>query len=133
MPDSALPPNLRGKRHTDWVWPFSLVPRGWTAFNWGPPRMLLGNVQAADMVHGAPKPITSPRTWQVSYYRYAPWWAKLTGLAFYAAFSGARKADGMFRHYRGGTRWDDVDDYGTILAFATRRFTGRDDQDTSTL
>jgi hypothetical protein len=146
MPDSALPPHLRGKMHWDWptiaiplprgkrlvLLDLKKIPRGWTAFDWGAPRLLLGNVPKTDRVYGAPKPITSPGTWQLSYYPYAPWWAKVSGLAFYAAASGKRGADGKFRHVRAGTRWDDVDDYATIFAVATRKFTGGDDQDTST-
>lgn len=43
MPDSALPENLKGKKHTDWTWPFCYIPRGWTAFKFfQPPKMLLG-------------------------------------------------------------------------------------------
>lgn len=80
----------------------------------------------------APKPIGESHSWQVSWYPDAPWWAKLTGLAFYVAFSTRRGADGKFRHFRVGTRWDDVDDYATVFAFATRRFTGGNEQDTST-
>ena len=134
MPNSALPPNLREKLHWDWPWPFSKIPRGWTAFKWGRPRLLMGRIAATDFVVAspwmAPKPITSPGTWQVSRYPDAPWWA--FPLNWYVAFSGRRAADGKFRHWRIGTRWDDVDSYCTILTIATRRFTGGNDQDTST-
>lgn len=43
MPDSALPENLKGKKHKDWIFPFNLIPRGWTAFKWRmPPILLIG-------------------------------------------------------------------------------------------
>ena len=137
MPNSALPPNLRGRLHTDWPFPFSKIPRGWTAFRWGRPRLVLGRIAATDFVGAspwmAPKPITSPRTWQVSYYQEAPWWAKISGLTLYIAWSGKRKTDGKFRHFRIGTRWDDSDGgYCTIFSIATRRYTGDNSQDTST-
>lgn len=32
MPDKCLPEHLQGKRHDDWLWPLSLIPRGWNAF-----------------------------------------------------------------------------------------------------
>lgn len=129
MPDSALPPGLRGKKHTDWPWPFSLIPRGATAFKWGKPKKLFGN---QPLEGGIPKPIGQEKTWQVSYYPKAPLWAKLTGFAYYAAYSGKKGKDGMFRHFRLGTRFDDVDNYATIFSVATRKFTGDDSQDTST-
>lgn len=133
MPDSALPPNLRGKKHSDWPWPLSRIPRGATAFRWGKPRRILGPESYLEYRAGfAPKPIDEAGGWQFSYYPGAPWWAKVTGLAFYVAVSGKKGPDGKFRHWRAGTRWDDVDNYATVLSVATRRFTGNDEQDTST-
>ena len=108
MPDSALPAGLRGKKHTDWPWPFSGIPRGWTAFKWGSPKQILGNQEdkRLDPETGrwAPKPIGAARSWQVSYYPGAPWWA--FSFNWYLAFSGKRGADGKFRHYRLGTRFE---------------------------
>lgn len=92
--------------------------------------MLLGDQK--EQRAGAPAPIGEAGSFQVSYYPKAPLWAKLTGLAFYAACSGAKGKDGKFRHYRVGTRYDDVDDYATILSVASRKYTGGDEQDTST-
>lgn len=136
MPNSALPPHLRGKLHWDWPWPLSRIPRGWTSFNWGAPKKILGSQkeQRFDGESGrwAPSPIGEAGSWQLSYYPAAPWWAKATGLAFYFARSGKRSTDGRYRHVRLGTRWDDVDDYATILTVATRKFTGGNEQDTST-
>lgn len=31
MSNKCLPPSLKGKKHDDWFWPLSYVPRGWTA------------------------------------------------------------------------------------------------------
>jgi len=51
MPNSALPLHLQCKQHDDWIFPLSLIPRGWTAFKFfQPPKMLLGfNVRRWDM------------------------------------------------------------------------------------
>ena len=141
MPSSSLPPNLQiidprtgkvigSKPHWDWPWPFSKIPRGVTSFKWGKPKLLLGDQK--EVRAGAPAPIGEASSWQVSYYPDAPWWAKLTGLAFYAAYSGSRGEDGKYRHYRLGSRWDDVDSYVTILSAASRKYDGTDAQDTST-
>lgn len=128
------------KKHTDWPWPFSLIPRRWTAFNWGVPELVKGNIRPQDTIYThqvskadilnyrhvfAPKPISSEGTWQLSRFPEGPWYA------WYFALSGKRKADGKFRHWRIGARWDDVDGYTQFPAFATRRFTGGNEQDTS--
>lgn len=118
------------KSHGDWPWPFSYIPRGWTAFRWGKPKMLLGNQK--EVRDGAAAPIGEANSWQLSWYPDAPWWAKITGLAFYAAYSGKRGEDGMYRHYRIGARYDDVNRYTTILSAASRKYDGTDAQDTST-
>lgn len=130
MPDSALPPHLKGTKHWDYPKWLQWVPRAWTSYDWGKPKMLLGDQK--EQRAGAPAPIGEAGSFQVSYYPKAPLWAKLTGLAFYAACSGAKGKDGKFRHYRVGTRYDDVDDYATILSVASRKYTGGDEQDTST-
>ena len=127
MPSNVLPEKLKNQRHKDWIFPFSYIPRGWTAFNWGEPKKLLGN---QPLEGGILKPIGPPSTFQLSYYPKAPLWAKITGLAFYVAYSGKRKADGMFRHFRLGGRRDSVDKYTTILSIASRRYTGDDSQKT---
>lgn len=128
MPDSALPPHMR-KSHGDWPWPFSKVPRGWTAFDWGPPKQVAGD-QRRITKEGYPKPIGEPGSFQLSIYPGAPWWAK--PLAWYVAYSGFVGEDGNYRHFRLGTRFDDVDNYCTILSIATRKFPENGDRDTST-
>lgn len=93
----ALPEHLANKDHNDYPWPFSYIPRSWTAFSWGEPKRLVG--------HGdkTPKPIDPPGHGQISYFPDAPWWA-LKGLYIaYTTKSGI--------HFRLGARWDDVDSY----------------------
>lgn len=125
MPNEALPENLR-KPHNDWPWPFSLVPRGLTAWDWGKPKMVAGN-QIHRAEGGAPKPIGEPESWQVSYFPDAPWWAK--PFAWYVA--GTLKSG---RHFRLGARWDDVDDYTQWPSIASRKFPPENnmERDTST-
>ena len=125
MPDSALTPDLQGRTHWDWPWPFSLIPRGWTAWKWGRPTLLAGRAEIVDAgcyVH--PKPINPAGTWQVSYFPGAPWWAKP------AIFVGFTLRSG--RNFRAGPRWDDVGNYVQWPAYGTRHYTGAAIQDTST-
>jgi hypothetical protein len=163
MPDSALPPNLRGKNHWDWPTFFTIlwrgkkieiglkwIPRGWTAFKWGPPLLLWGNGNVCGLFECgseqgkpgiefvkafcSPKPINQEGSWQISYFPYAPWWAK--PFAWYVSFSGKHNPkDGKFSNVRAGARWDDVDDYVNCTFIplpSRRRYTGAPDQDTST-
>lgn len=136
MPDSALPPHLRETKHWDYPKWFRWIPRAWTSFDWGAPKKILGNQEEKRLHSGsggwAPAPIGEANSWQLSYYPDAPWWAKVTGLALYMAYSGRRGEDGKFRHFRVGSRWDDVDSYTTILSAASRKYSGGDEQDTST-
>jgi hypothetical protein len=141
MPDSALPPHLRGKRHWDFPPGLKWVPRGWTAFKWGAPVLMSGNPKLIEQGNGffsptiykhkngtyeaAPKPINPPGTWQVSRFPDAPW--PLNKIPLYFAFT---KKNG--RHFRIGARWDDVDDYVQFPTFASRKYKGGDAQDTST-
>lgn len=126
MPDSALPAHLRGQLHWDWPGPFRKIPRGWTAFKWGTPRLLAGNLWPVDFKQlvglPAPFPITSRGTWQLSYFPGAPCF--LVGLYF--AFT---LRNGW--HFRIGARWDDVDNYVQWPTIARRHYTGEAIQDTS--
>lgn len=124
MPNSALPPNLQildaegrvvgSKPHNDYPWGLRWVPRGWTAFKWGKPRICLGRLIKDDieeaMKVGGPKPITSPGTWQLSRFPDGPWYA------WYFAFT----TKGGW-HFRVGARWDDVDDYVEMPSIAIKR------------
>ncbi len=146
MPASALPPHLRETLHWDWPWPFSRIPRGWTAFNWGPPVLIAGTAMCAlnrgdESDHRAsdhscrPSPISPAGTWQISRFPRAPWWA---WPAVYISWSGKKGKDGKFRNVRMGPRWDNVDGYtnwtGSVFPFliSSRRYSGEDGQDTST-
>ena len=41
-PKSALPDHLKDKLHTDWCFPFSLIPRAWTSYKlFQPPKTLI--------------------------------------------------------------------------------------------
>lgn len=129
MPKDVLPEKLQEARHWDWPWPLSLIPRAWTSFDWGPPKQIAGD-QMLRAEGGYPKPIGEPRSWQLSVYPGAPWWAK--PFAWYVAYSGKAGKDGNYRHFRLGTRWDDVDNYCTILSIASRKFPVDGERDTST-
>jgi len=128
MPDSALPPHLRGLRHGDFPPGLRWVPRGWTAWNWGEPRKIIGTQQREEP-WGVPAPIGEPASWQVSIYPDAPWWA--WPVAWYVAFSWKAGADGWFRHFRAGARYDSVDSYAVWPSIATRRFPVKGERDTS--
>lgn len=133
MPNSALPPKLKNKKHTDWPWPFSKISRGLTAFKFGRPVLLAGSAEFAGDITAekpAPKPINPAGTWQISYFPDAPWWT----VPIYFSWSGKVKSDGKFRNFRIGPRWDDVDNYVNYvpLAPSSRRYTGAPDEDTST-
>ncbi len=134
------------------------VPRAWTSYKWGVPIMTYGNqtrIRAGKDLDGVvrfgPAPIGEPGSWQLSEYAGAPYWAPLiTVAAIYAAalFPGWWRATALLmlpfqpfyfaftlrsgRNFRLGARWDDVDGYTTIPTIASRRYTGGNDQDTST-
>lgn len=127
MPASALPKHLRDKKHWDWIWPFSTIPRGWTAFKWGVPKKIGGNQnETRKSKEGeGPAPIGENGSWQVSRFPDAPRLIKF--LPLYLAFTTKGG-----RHFRVGARWDDVDNYVNFPTFATRKYTGDPNQDTST-
>jgi hypothetical protein len=113
-----LPDHLRGRSHWDWIFPLSIVPRDWTAFDWGSPRMVMGNQTRVDDT-GAPSPIGEPGSWQFSVYPGAP--LLVRPLAWYFALS-LRAHDGYYRHFRVGARNDDIDHYTEWPSLATRRY-----------
>jgi hypothetical protein len=135
MPASALPRHLQlfhprtgeligSMPHWDYPKLLNWVPRGWTAFAWGMPKMVLGN-QKNKKLDGTdpvwhPKPIGEPGSWQLSKYPLGPW------CAWYFAFT---LKNGW--HFRIGARWDDVDDY-VQFPTAARRHLPPERSDTST-
>lgn len=123
MPKSALPKKLQNKRHDDWIWPFKLIPRAWTAYKWGKPQEQYGNLNPDspsdysfivdtydELFHDFPKPITGLGTWQLSNFPFGP------RFAWYFAFTTKK---GL--HFRIGARWDDVDNYVEFPSIAIKR------------
>jgi hypothetical protein len=123
MPESALPPHLRGLPHTDWPWPFSRIKRGVTAWAWGEPKLLAGS-QDRKTPDGVPMPIGEPGSFQVSYYPDAPLWARPFAWCIAFTLPGGR-------HFRLGARWDDVDGYVQWPSIASRKFPPDGQRDTS--
>lgn len=110
--DKHLPRHLQGRRHWDYPWPFHLIPRGWTTFDWGKPEMVLGNQRARR--DGKPKPIGEYGSFQVSRYPDLP--LPFSWFPVYVAFT---TRDGL--HFRLGARWDDVDAYTQFPSVAIKR------------
>lgn len=110
--DKHLPRHLQGRRHWDYPWPFHLIPRGWTTFDWGKPEMVLGNQRAR--IDGKPKPIGEYGSFQVSRYPDLP--LPFSWFPVYVAFT---TRDGL--HFRIGARWDDVDAYTQFPSVAIKR------------
>jgi len=120
---SPLPAHLATARHWDWPWPFSKIPRKWTAFDWGEPELLWGNT--TNFKECAPKPIPYPGEWAIFEFPDAPWWM------MWAAW-GVAVTLKSGRHFRFGARWDDVDNYCQFPSVAVRKFPPSGERDTST-
>jgi len=156
MPDSALPPNLKGKRHWDFPWGLRWVPRGWTAFSWGVPELWAGNQKRTRRQRGlgeeGPAPVGEPGSWQVGEFIRAAWWIAapwaaapfvvtfapgwwkllaLIALPFAPVYIAFTLKGG--RHFRIGPRWDDVNGYVEWPSIGTRKFPKDGERDTSTL
>ncbi|MBL0058549.1 MAG: hypothetical protein IPP35_05485 [Elusimicrobia bacterium] len=106
-----LPSHLKNKRHWDYPWPFHRIPRGWTTFRWGKPKMLLGNQVSQE--EGSPKPIGEPGSFQFSRYPDLP--IPLSWLPLYLAVTTSGGT-----HFRLGARWDDVDAYTQFPSVAIK-------------
>lgn len=120
----TLPKHLKNKQHWDWPWPFSKIPRSWTAFDWGKPKLVAGNT--TNMVDGHPKPIPNAGEWIVIRFPKAPFYWK------WAAWGIAVTQKNGW-HFRIGARWDDVDNYCQMPSFAIRKFPPETmERDTST-
>jgi len=126
MSRDVLPDHLKDEIHKDWPFPFKYVPRAWTSFAWGKPELVHEkNLDPTkDFDRGAPKPITSRGSFQISVYPDAPsYW---TWAAWYVAYTFK---DG--HQFRIGARWDNVDNYVTWPTFPTTRVYKEDgNQDT---
>lgn len=120
---------ILNKRHTDWPWPLSYIPRRWTACDWGVPVLVMGNQRetredAASHTAG-PAPVGEAGSWQLSLFPKAP--GPLKHIPTYFAFT---LKNGW--HFRIGARWDDVDSYTQVPTLAIRKYTGNRIEDTST-
>jgi hypothetical protein len=107
MPKSALPKHLQNRLHEDFPWPFSFIPRAWTAFDWGTPTKIKGTQRPYG---GVMKPIGPKGTWQLSKFLDGPWFA------YYFAFTTKGGT-----HWRIGARYDDVDHYTEWPSIARKR------------
>lgn len=97
-----LPSHLQKREHDDYPAVFRWMPRSWTSFGWGRPRLLVGNQNT--WYEGAPKPVGEKGTFQISRYPDLP--PPLCWLPLYFAVT---TPNGV--HLRLGARWDDVDAY----------------------
>lgn len=126
MRRDCLPESLQNKAHNDWPWPFSYIPRSWTAFCLGAPELLWGTQKERriwpDGTIG-PAPIPERGTWQVSGY------PDKFLLNFPLYFAVTFKNGWSFRI---GARGDDVDGYVQFPSVAFRKYSGDRIQDTST-
>lgn len=126
---ACLPEHLKTRKHNDWIWPFSMIPRTWSTVCWGVPKQIAGNQekQVANRKEGilGPAPIGELGSWQVSRYPKAPLLLKYIPL--YVAITLPNG-----RHFRFGARWDDIDGYVTLPVIATRKFPATEDMDRNT-
>ncbi len=117
MPRRCLPEHLRDRRHDDWLWPFSYIPRAWNAFcGKGPvwhaiaPCSLRALARLSN-VKGLFKPIPKPGI--------AVWYLRDEDGSFrpyYAVTWRLRNFwNGRYLHFRIGFRWDDVDLYFNLV------------------
>lgn len=108
----ALPGHLRDREHWDYPAALRWVPRSWTSFQWGRPRMILGN--QGDRRYNSPKPIGRPGTFQISRYPALPAPFRWMPLYFAATTPGGW-------HLRLGARWDDEDHYISLPSIAIKK------------
>lgn len=107
-----LPSPLARREHDDYLIPgLSLMPRAWTTFDWGKPRMILGNQK--QNLAGDPKPIGERGSFQLSVYPDLP--PPFCWIPAYFAFT---LSNGL--HFRLGARWDDVDSYTVVPSVAVK-------------
>jgi len=115
--NDLLPEALKNKNHSDYSWPFSLIPRWVTTYNWGIPQQIGGNqtLKRQDKNTGkwGPGPIGEPDTWQVSRFPDAP--KGFNDMPLYFAMT---TKEGL--HIRIGARWDDIDSYVTFPSITIR-------------
>lgn len=133
MAPNCLPEKLQ-KNHDDWFWPFSLIPREWTARcgkNWPmPPKLLLGNSGWTDAdqwrmqhhtvewldTYGKLLPIPKAGHWIVTAVMYRGW----LPLPMFAL----TWKNGDY-YSLGFARWDNVDKYYDLFRVRAHGRRGR--------
>ena len=96
MPRECLPDHLKDERHTDWLWPFSYIPRAWNAFCGEGPIWLTPEQKPIPLPGGVSHHSRDKNGARRPYY----------GRTFKNGF-----------HFRTGYRWDDVDHYYNWVLF----------------
>ena len=114
--DKVLPLNLKGKNHNDYVWPFSYIPRAWTAFSvpWRP-KKLLGNQKLRFILTNTGKyygidPVPARGQWSIQGVKFAYW------LPYIPMYFTITTKTGW--HFSTGVRYDSVDDYYQLFRLA---------------
>jgi hypothetical protein len=117
MPDSALPKHLQGRKHEDWIFPFSLIPRGWNAFRLEQPPLLIWGRKVYDIttymysdnkIRGGADPCQRSS------------WAIAITMPLHLSITFGRTG----RYFRIGFRWDTIDEYYN-LGVALKTIDGR--------
>ena len=117
MGDSVLPRHLRGKRHNDWIFPFSLIPRGWTSFRLSQPPKLIWGYKVYDWIEykyldgkrrAAPDPCQRTA------------WAFAFTMPFHISFTIGKTG----WYLRLGARYDTNDEYYTVPSFKLGKIEG---------
>ena len=113
MPRSCLPEHLRNRRHDDWLWPFSYIPRAWNAFCGREPYQVpFGLYRLYEWSLGrSKKPIPPPGSYTVYLWdidgSLRPYYARTWRLKNFW--------NGRYLHFRIGFRWDSVDHYYNLV------------------
>ena len=117
--NKVLPPNLKGKNHNDYVWPFSYIPRAWTSFYvpWQPIK-LLGNQKERTIYTNTSSyfgidPVPPRGYWSLQGIKL---FSLLPYLPLY--FTIVLK-NGW--HFSIGIRYDSVDDYYQVFRLAVTK------------
>ena len=116
----CLPEHLRDKRHDDWLWPFSYIPRAWNAFcgkgpgRWGKTvcdfeKIIDINMEFLTTFKPIPRPGDSVWIWRDVDGSWRPYYARTWRLKNFW--------NGRYLHFRIGFRWDDVDFYYNLVLF----------------
>ncbi len=104
MPRECLPPHLQDELHTDWIWPFSYVPRAWNAYCGKGPIWETGPEYQSKPIPD--RGFKSAHTWDsAAFGEHRSYWA-------------ITYSNGL--HIRHGYRWDNVDNYYNYVVFTAK-------------